>query len=89
MSKVDGATLMARRRKGDAVSGWINLDKPHDLTSTHAVARVRRAFRGSSLDARDMSSGRNDTQVIAIGAASLDARDMSSGRNVVRIWVAT
>ncbi|MGZ6018061.1 MAG: tRNA pseudouridine(55) synthase TruB [Phenylobacterium sp.] len=35
---------MARKRKGDAVSGWICLDKPYDLTSTSAVARVRRAF---------------------------------------------
>ena len=35
---------MARRRKGEAVSGWINLDKAYDLTSTHAVSRVRRAF---------------------------------------------
>jgi tRNA pseudouridine55 synthase len=35
---------MGRRRKGDAVSGWINLDKPYDLGSTHAVSRVRRAF---------------------------------------------
>jgi len=35
---------MARRRKGDAVSGWICLDKPLDMTSTQAVGRVRRAF---------------------------------------------
>jgi len=35
---------MARRKKGDAVSGWICLDKPYDLTSTHAVGRVRRLF---------------------------------------------
>jgi tRNA pseudouridine55 synthase len=35
---------MARRRKGDAVSGWICLDKPLDLGSTQAVGRVRRAF---------------------------------------------
>ena len=35
---------MARKRKGDAVSGWICLDKPYDLTSTHAVSRVRRCF---------------------------------------------
>ncbi|MBI1200783.1 MAG: tRNA pseudouridine(55) synthase TruB, partial [Phenylobacterium sp.] len=35
---------MGRRRKGQAVSGWINLDKPYDLTSTHAVSRVRRLF---------------------------------------------
>ncbi len=35
---------MGRRRKGDAVSGWICLDKPYDLTSTSAVSRVRRLF---------------------------------------------
>ena len=35
---------MGRRRKGEAVSGWINLDKPYDLSSTHAVSRVRRVF---------------------------------------------
>ncbi|MBS0333701.1 MAG: tRNA pseudouridine(55) synthase TruB [Proteobacteria bacterium] len=35
---------MARRRKGDAVSGWICLDKPYDQTSTQAVSRVRRIF---------------------------------------------
>ncbi len=35
---------MARRRKGQAISGWINLDKPYDMTSTHAVSRVRRLF---------------------------------------------
>src|SRR5580698_1174273 len=35
---------MARRRKGDQVSGWICLDKPLDVTSTQAVGRVRRAF---------------------------------------------
>jgi tRNA pseudouridine55 synthase len=35
---------VARRRKGDAVSGWICLDKPADLGSTQAVGRVRRMF---------------------------------------------
>ena len=35
---------MGRRKKGDAVSGWVCLDKPLELTSTDAVSRVRRAF---------------------------------------------
>lgn len=35
---------MGRRKKGDAVSGWVVLDKPYDLGSTSAVSRVRRAF---------------------------------------------
>jgi tRNA pseudouridine55 synthase len=33
-----------RRKKGDAVSGWVCLDKPVDLGSTDAVSRVRRMF---------------------------------------------
>jgi tRNA pseudouridine55 synthase len=36
---------MSRRRKGEAVSGWICLDKPVGLGSTSAVSRVRRAFQ--------------------------------------------
>jgi tRNA pseudouridine55 synthase len=35
---------MGRRKKGDDVSGWVVLDKPDDMTSTHAVAAVRRVF---------------------------------------------
>jgi tRNA pseudouridine55 synthase len=35
---------MARRKKGDAVSGWVCLDKPYDFGSTQAVGRVRWLF---------------------------------------------
>jgi tRNA pseudouridine55 synthase len=35
---------VARKRRGDPVSGWIALDKPVGLGSTPAVGRVRRAF---------------------------------------------
>jgi tRNA pseudouridine55 synthase len=35
---------MGRRKKGEDVSGWIVLDKPEDMTSTHAVSAVRRVF---------------------------------------------
>ncbi len=33
---------MARRKKGDPVSGWINLDKDTELGSTQAVGKIRR-----------------------------------------------
>lgn len=33
---------MGRRKKGDPVHGWINLDKPYDMTSSQAVNAVRR-----------------------------------------------
>lgn len=43
---------MARRRKGASVNGWLALDKPAGLTSTQALARVRRLF-----DARKAGHG--------------------------------
>jgi tRNA pseudouridine55 synthase len=36
---------MARRKKGNIINGWIVLDKPIGMTSTQAVAAVRRAFQ--------------------------------------------
>lgn len=33
---------MARRRKGRPIHGWFNIDKPLGVTSTQAVARVKR-----------------------------------------------
>jgi tRNA pseudouridine55 synthase len=38
---------MGRRKKGEDVSGWVVLDKPIDMTSTHAVSAVRRAFNAN------------------------------------------
>lgn len=35
---------MARRKKGNPVHGWINLNKPVGITSSKAVAIVKRAF---------------------------------------------
>ncbi len=35
---------MGRRNRGQAISGWICLDKPEGLGSTDAVTRVRRLF---------------------------------------------
>ncbi len=47
---------MGRRRKGDPVHGWFNIDKPLGLTSTAAVGRIKRlsnaakAGHGGTLD---------------------------------------
>src|SRR4249919_2904488 len=35
---------MGRRKKGNPVHGWVILDKPLGMTSTQAVAAVRRIF---------------------------------------------
>ncbi len=31
-----------KNKKGDPISGWVNLDKPYGMTSTQAVGKVRR-----------------------------------------------
>ena len=31
---------MARRKKGDKIDGWINIDKPLGMTSTQAVGKA-------------------------------------------------
>lgn len=47
---------MARKRKGQAISGWLALDKPKGLTSTQALGKARRfldaakAGHGGTLD---------------------------------------
>jgi tRNA pseudouridine55 synthase len=35
---------MARKKKGDPVHGWLALDKPLGMTSTQALAKVKRLF---------------------------------------------
>lgn len=35
---------MARRKKGQPISGWVNLDKPVGIGSTKALSQVRRFF---------------------------------------------
>jgi tRNA pseudouridine55 synthase len=35
---------MPKKKKGDAVHGWVVLDKPAGITSTQAVAQIRRIF---------------------------------------------
>src|ERR1700759_145844 len=37
-------TKMSRRKKGSPVHGWVILDKPQGISSTQAVAAVRRIF---------------------------------------------
>ncbi len=38
---------MGRKRKGDPIDGWVLLDKPLGMTSTRAVAIVRRIFNAA------------------------------------------
>ncbi len=40
---------MARKKKGDPISGWINLDKPYGMSSTQAIGKVRRALNAQKI----------------------------------------
>lgn len=40
---------MGKRRKGDIVNGWVNLDKPAGMTSTQAVGKVRRLLNAQKV----------------------------------------
>ncbi len=40
---------MGRRKKGDHISGWINLDKPYGMTSTQAIGKVRRILNAQKI----------------------------------------
>ncbi len=40
---------MGRRKKGDKVDGWINLDKPLELGSTQAVGKIRRIYNAQKV----------------------------------------
>ena len=33
-----------RNKKGDPISGWVNLNKPYGMTSTQAIGKIRRAL---------------------------------------------
>jgi tRNA pseudouridine55 synthase len=40
---------MARRRRGQAIHGWLIIDKPAGMTSAHVVARVRRMLDAAKI----------------------------------------
>ena len=38
-----------RKRKGDPIDGWLNLDKPYDITSTRCVSILKRLFNAQKV----------------------------------------
>jgi tRNA pseudouridine55 synthase len=79
---------MARRKRGQPISGWIILDKPAGLTSTAALARVRRlldaqkAGHGGTLD--PLATG---LLPIALGEATKAIHAVFDGRKTYRFAV--
>lgn len=38
-----------KNKKGDPINGWVNLDKPHGMTSTQAIGKIRRIMNGQKI----------------------------------------
>jgi tRNA pseudouridine55 synthase len=79
---------MGVKKRGQAVHGWVALDKPLGMTSTQAVAKVRRLFNaekaghGGTLD--PLASG---LLPIALGEATKTVQWAMDGRKVYRFTV--
>ena len=80
---------MGRRKRGQAVDGWVCLDKPEGLGSTDAVTRVRRLFdaqkagHAGTLD--PLASG---VLPIALGEATKTVPYLMEARKTYRFTVA-
>src|SRR5690606_34819529 len=88
-----GRGLMARRRKGDPVHGWVCLDKPLGLGSTEAVSKVRRLFNAAKAGhAGTLDPLASGVLPIALGEATKTVPFMMEAQKVYRFtikWGAT
>jgi tRNA pseudouridine55 synthase len=80
---------MARRRKGEAVHGWIALDKPEGLGSTEAVSRVRRLFNAQKAGhAGTLDPLADGVLPIALGEATKTVPQMMDAEKAYRFTIA-
>ena len=79
---------MARRKKGNAVHGWLVLDKPLGMTSTQAVGAVRRAYNAQKAGhAGTLDPLASGILPIALGEATKTVPFAVDGEKVYRFAV--
>jgi tRNA pseudouridine55 synthase len=79
---------MARRAKGRKVDGWLVLDKPVGITSTDAVARVKRLFGAAKAGhAGTLDPLASGCLPIALGEATKTVSFVMDGRKVYRFSI--
>ena len=79
---------MARRRKGEAVNGWVCLDKPVEMGSTEAVSKVRRLFNAQKAGhAGTLDPLASGILPIALGEATKTVPFMMEAEKVYRFTV--
>ena len=80
---------MGRRKRGDPVHGWVNLDKPLGLGSTDAVTRVRRLFNAQKAGhAGTLDPLATGVLPIALGEATKTVPFVQDGSKTYRFTVA-
>ena len=80
---------MGRRKSGEAISGWVCLDKPYDLTSTQAVGRVRRLFNARKAGhAGTLDPLATGVLPLALGEATKTVSFMMDARKTYRFTIA-
>ena len=80
---------MGRRKRGDPVHGWVNLDKPLHLGSTDAVTRVRRLFNAQKAGhAGTLDPLATGVLPIALGEATKTVPFVQDGSKTYRFTVA-
>jgi tRNA pseudouridine55 synthase len=79
---------MGRRDKGKKVDGWLVLDKPVGMTSTEAVARVKRLFGAAKAGhAGTLDPLASGSLPIALGEATKTVSHVMEGRKVYRFTI--
>jgi tRNA pseudouridine55 synthase len=79
---------MGRRDKGRKVDGWLVLDKPVGLTSTDAVARVKRLFNAQKAGhAGTLDPLASGCLPIALGEATKTVANVMDGRKLYRFTI--
>ena len=83
-----GQQQQQRKREKRDVSGWVVLDKPVGMTSTHAVARVKRAFQAKKAGhAGTLDPLASGLLPIALGEATKTVPFVMDGRKRYRFTV--
>lgn len=79
---------MARKKRGDPVHGWVNLDKPIELGSTEAVSRIRRLFNAQKAGhAGTLDPLASGVLPIALGEATKTVPFLMDAEKVYRFTV--
>ena len=79
---------MGRRKKGLPIHGWLNLDKPLDMTSTQAVGKVRWLFKAQKAGhAGTLDPLASGILPIALGEATKTVPFAQEGAKIYRVTI--